>query len=249
MELYVKLAELRKKSGISQPDAATRIGVSRQTVSKWESGTVTPDMKNLALIAEVYNVAIEDLLNEDFDLSGYENTVTKPVIIEKAENEPETEEIPEETASEAAEEEEIAEEECECCCTEEIPEEKKAERIYKQVKEKVMTAKAIATDKLSTIEVPKTAVIASLAAVSGTSAVLSAVLKKGKGKTAAAILAGAAFAAGAGLVIKDIYDRRKTCECCCEECEDDLCGCEEACDCEETTCDCACECESKEIEE
>ena len=246
MELYVKLAELRKKSDISQTDAATRIGVSRQTVSKWESGTVTPDMKNLALIAEVYNVAIEDLLNEDFDISGYENTLTKPVITEKVEEEATAEEISEENAPEA---DEIDAEECEecCCCTEECEEEeeKPAERIYKQVKEKVMTAKAVAADKLSTIEIPKTAVIASLAAVSGTSAVLSAVLKKGKGKTAAAILAGAAFAAGAGLVIKDIYDRRKTCECCCEECEDDLCGCEDLCECES---ECACECENNDIE-
>lgn len=246
MELYVKLAELRKKSGISQTDAATRIGVSRQTVSKWESGTVTPDMKNLALIAEVYNVAIEDLLNEDFDISGYKNTLTKPVITEKVEEVAAAEEISEESATEA---EEIDAEECEecCCCTEECEEEeeKTAERIYKQVKEKVMAAKAVASDKLSTIEIPKTAVIASLAAVSGTSAVISAVLKKGKGKTAAAILAGAAFAAGAGLVIKDIYDRRKTCECCCEECEDDLCGCEDLCECESEY---ACECENTDIE-
>lgn len=256
MELYVKLVELRKKCGISQSDAATRIGVSRQTISKWESGTVMPDMKNLSLIAEVYSVSVEDLLREDFDIDSYaaeaEDEVIEPEIAVSDEG---TVENAEENASaevilpETEDEEEICDAEecdCDCCCeecdeTSEVEDEKPAKKVYNQVKTKIITAKNIASEKLATVSVPKKATIASLAAVCGTSLVLAASLKKGPAKTSAAIVAGASFAIGAGIILKDIYDncKAKKAEC---DCDSDCC-----CECEEIIEECCCE--SADVEE
>ena len=63
MELYVKLTELRKKNSISQSDAATKIGVSRQTISKWESGRGYPSIDSLKAIANFFSVTVDELLS------------------------------------------------------------------------------------------------------------------------------------------------------------------------------------------
>ena len=44
MELYEKLYELRRASGMSQEELAEKLGVSRQAVSKWESGATQPEL-------------------------------------------------------------------------------------------------------------------------------------------------------------------------------------------------------------
>jgi transcriptional regulator with XRE-family HTH domain len=58
----LKIAELRKAKGIGQQDLADVLGVSFQSVSKWETGTTMPDITLLPGIAEYFNVSVDELL-------------------------------------------------------------------------------------------------------------------------------------------------------------------------------------------
>ncbi|MEE5990794.1 MAG: helix-turn-helix domain-containing protein [Lachnospiraceae bacterium] len=59
------LVELRKIHDMSQEELADNIGVSRQTLSKYETGESLPDIEKCKLIADVFGVSIDDLLNYD----------------------------------------------------------------------------------------------------------------------------------------------------------------------------------------
>ncbi len=61
MNLGERIAERRKKTGISQEKLAELIGVSRQAVTKWESGNANPDTENLIRLAEVFGCSIDEL--------------------------------------------------------------------------------------------------------------------------------------------------------------------------------------------
>ena len=56
------LAILRKTKGLTQQEAADRLGVSNKTVSKWESGGGFPDITVLPALAELYGVTADDIL-------------------------------------------------------------------------------------------------------------------------------------------------------------------------------------------
>jgi transcriptional regulator with XRE-family HTH domain len=58
----LKIAELRKIKGVGQQDLAEVLGVSFQSVSKWETGATMPDITLLPSIAEYFNVSIDELL-------------------------------------------------------------------------------------------------------------------------------------------------------------------------------------------
>lgn len=58
----LKIAELRKDKGIGQQDLAEVLGVSFQSVSKWETGATMPDITLLPSIAEYFNVSVDELL-------------------------------------------------------------------------------------------------------------------------------------------------------------------------------------------
>ena len=59
------LLALRKIHDMSQEELADAIGVSRQTLSKYETGESLPDIEKCMLIADVFGVTIDDLLNHD----------------------------------------------------------------------------------------------------------------------------------------------------------------------------------------
>ena len=59
------LIELRKYHDLSQEELADMIGVSRQTLSKYETGESLPDIEKCKLIADAFGVSIDDLLNYD----------------------------------------------------------------------------------------------------------------------------------------------------------------------------------------
>ena len=61
MTLGEQLKELRARSGFSQEQVAERVGVSRQAVTKWETGQTIPAAENLAALAELYQVSLDDL--------------------------------------------------------------------------------------------------------------------------------------------------------------------------------------------
>ena len=65
MALSEKLYELRKKDGLSQEQLAEQLGVSRQAVSKWESGKTVPESDTLISISKYYNVSLDYLMREN----------------------------------------------------------------------------------------------------------------------------------------------------------------------------------------
>lgn len=63
IEIANKLQQMRKKNNLSQEELAAKLGVTRQAVSKWERAESAPDMENLILLAKLYGVSIDELLN------------------------------------------------------------------------------------------------------------------------------------------------------------------------------------------
>lgn len=57
------LISLRKLNGMSQEQLAEKIGVSRQTLSKYETGEALPDIGKCRALADVFNVSMDDLVN------------------------------------------------------------------------------------------------------------------------------------------------------------------------------------------
>ena len=62
MNLADRIQQLRKSRGISQEELADRIGVSRQAVSKWESGQTSPDLEKIVLLSDYFEVTTDYLL-------------------------------------------------------------------------------------------------------------------------------------------------------------------------------------------
>ncbi len=69
MALSEKLYVLRKKSGLSQEQLAEQLGVSRQAISKWESGVSSPESNKLIAISNYFHVSLDDLMKEDNEQS------------------------------------------------------------------------------------------------------------------------------------------------------------------------------------
>ena len=67
MTLNEKLAYLRKKEGLSQIEVSEKLAVSRQAVSRWESGESRPSTDNLQALCKLYHVPLDYLLNESGD--------------------------------------------------------------------------------------------------------------------------------------------------------------------------------------
>ena len=138
MTFKEKLVKLRKRSGITQEEFAKAVGVSRQAVYKWESGQSYPEVAKLLEIKALFNISIDDLLDDGYEVVLPEKTKKRrakkveeaapaPQEEEKAddtpakeETVPETEEIPEQTPVEPEEKKEEQ--------PEEKPEEKKEEQ-------------------------------------------------------------------------------------------------------------------------
>lgn len=62
IEIANRLVRLRKENHLSQEELAARIGVSRQAVSKWERAEASPDTDNLILLARLYGLSLDELL-------------------------------------------------------------------------------------------------------------------------------------------------------------------------------------------
>ena len=77
-----KLLELRKQKGWSQEELGNNLDVSRQTISKWESGQSTPEMEKLVKISEIFEISLDELIigikNEVKDLVEENKRSDKP---------------------------------------------------------------------------------------------------------------------------------------------------------------------------
>lgn len=63
-----RLQQLRKMNGYSQDVLAEKLGVSRQSVSKWERAEASPDTDNLIALAQVYGLSLDELLDTSKDV-------------------------------------------------------------------------------------------------------------------------------------------------------------------------------------
>lgn len=81
MNFCNNLQKLRKGKNISQEQLAEELGVTRQAVSKWESGASYPEMDKLVLLCKIFSCNLDDLINKDItqieDLSSSKKILTK----------------------------------------------------------------------------------------------------------------------------------------------------------------------------
>lgn len=75
MNFSEKLKEIRKKEGISQEQLAEKIGVSRQAITKWETGKGLPDVENMVIIAEIFKTTLDELLMDSVTKATSETSV------------------------------------------------------------------------------------------------------------------------------------------------------------------------------
>ena len=67
MKFCDKLQKIRKENNITQEGLADKLNVSRQAVSKWESGMAYPDTEKLIQISKIFNVSLDELINDNVD--------------------------------------------------------------------------------------------------------------------------------------------------------------------------------------
>ncbi len=65
MEFNENLVQLRKQQGMSQEDLAQRLDISRQAISKWETGDALPDLYKLSALADILGVGLDDLCGRE----------------------------------------------------------------------------------------------------------------------------------------------------------------------------------------
>ena len=69
MQFSEKLKMLRKEKGFTQENLADRLNVSRQAITKWESGDGIPDIENLKQISKLFDTTIDELVKEEKDIN------------------------------------------------------------------------------------------------------------------------------------------------------------------------------------
>ena len=75
MTLGNHLYNARKKSGLSQEDGAAKLGVSRQTISKWELDETLPDIRQAKRLAVLYHLSLDELIDFDIDVKEIERVI------------------------------------------------------------------------------------------------------------------------------------------------------------------------------
>lgn len=77
MNLGNSLFHARKKCGLSQEEVGEKLGVSRQTISKWETGETIPDIYQSKKMARLYNVSLDSLIEFDVELDEIQEIIEK----------------------------------------------------------------------------------------------------------------------------------------------------------------------------
>lgn len=75
MNLGSNLFQARKKAGLSQEMVAEKLGVSRQTISKWETDETIPDIYQSKKLAKLYNLTLDKLIDFDIDIKEIEEII------------------------------------------------------------------------------------------------------------------------------------------------------------------------------
>ena len=77
MKLGNSLFHARKKCGLSQEAVAEKLGVSRQTISKWETDETLPDIRQSKQMALLYNVSLDELIEFDVDVREIQQIIER----------------------------------------------------------------------------------------------------------------------------------------------------------------------------
>lgn len=81
MKFGDNLKKLRKKKKMSQETLAEKIGVSRQSVSKWETGEAYPEMNNILCLCNIFHCHINELVHDDFvDIDSLDEEIKMSVV-------------------------------------------------------------------------------------------------------------------------------------------------------------------------
>ena len=64
MKFHEKLLELRRRRGLSQEELGMELQVSRQTISKWETGQSYPDFERLVLLSDFFALSLDELVRD-----------------------------------------------------------------------------------------------------------------------------------------------------------------------------------------
>ena len=85
MSLGNSLYQARKKSGLSQEGVAEKLGVSRQTISKWETDETLPDIRQSKRLAVLYKLSLDELIDFDLDIQEVQEAIqrTSAAVTEK----------------------------------------------------------------------------------------------------------------------------------------------------------------------
>lgn len=81
MEFREKLTALRRAKGLSQEELGHTVGVSRQTVSKWETGQSTPELSKLIELGRAFEISLDELVGNAPQEIESEKTVSVPVFV------------------------------------------------------------------------------------------------------------------------------------------------------------------------
>lgn len=77
MSLGTSLFNARKKSGFSQEEVAEKLGVSRQTISKWELDETLPDIRQSKKLSALYHVTLDELVDFDIRVKEIEEVIER----------------------------------------------------------------------------------------------------------------------------------------------------------------------------
>ncbi|HJD00560.1 MAG TPA: helix-turn-helix transcriptional regulator [Candidatus Dwaynia gallinarum] len=77
MNLGNNFFNARKKKGLSQEEVAEKLGVSRQTISKWELDETIPDIYQSKKLANLYNLSLDELIEFDIDVNEIQEAIDK----------------------------------------------------------------------------------------------------------------------------------------------------------------------------
>lgn len=77
MNLGNSLFHARKKRGLSQEEVAGKLGVSRQTISKWETNETVPDIYQSKKMAVLYGISLDELIEFDIELKELQDMIDK----------------------------------------------------------------------------------------------------------------------------------------------------------------------------
>jgi transcriptional regulator with XRE-family HTH domain len=73
MKISEKILYLRKAHNMSQDKLATSLNVSRQAISKWESGQNYPDLENIKLLSRLFDKSIDELVHDELSIDDSES--------------------------------------------------------------------------------------------------------------------------------------------------------------------------------